>query len=39
VIVDSGHPAAGASGEVECSLLGTMLPGATGTVSVDVLVE
>ena len=35
----SGQPQAGAGGEVEWSLLGTMLPGASGTVSVDVLVE
>lgn len=32
-------PEPGASGEVEWTLLGTMLPGTTGTVTMDVLVE
>lgn len=33
------NPEPGAAGEVEWTLLGTMLPGATGTVTMDVLVE
>jgi uncharacterized repeat protein (TIGR01451 family) len=33
------NPEPGASGEVEWTLLGTMLPGTTGTVTMDVLVE
>lgn len=35
----SSKPAAGASGNVEWSLTGTMLPGATGSVSMDVTVD
>jgi len=35
----NSNPEPGASGEVEWTLLGTMLPGATGTVTMDVLVE
>ena len=33
------NPEPGATGEVEWTLLGTVLPGATGTVTMDVLVE